>query len=436
MKKVNILRRYKGEPDGIYRQLLLNQSLSPENLEVFNFNQFKCIFTRAFEQCDFYHRKYSEAGITPSDIRSSDDIQKVPLLTREEIKNNVEDMVCRDVKRKSIFKVGTGGSTGTPLRFYHEKAEPYLNISFRTLSWWGLNPEDNVASVIRRADTSVNRVKSLIWDWPKKRVFLNAMMISPKSMEEFIELAKKYDIQYIWGYEGGIYQLATYVHENKISLPLKAVITTSAPLPKPHRLFISKVFKAQVFDQYGSCEIHFLAAECQKHEGLHILSDLHRVEFVDDSDNNVPDGEYGDIVVTDFVNKSFPFIRYKNGDVGRKLLHTCSCGMPFPLMDAVKGRTSDMIVFSDGSCIAGDYLTTIFDAYADSVQAFQVFQKLDGTVILRVVPTGIFQGDANIDAVFNGLKNLIGTRSNVLLERVSQIEHDHGKFRFILREKE
>ncbi|MPN41241.1 hypothetical protein SDC9_188783 [bioreactor metagenome] len=105
-------------------------------------------------------------------------------------------------------------------------------------------------------------------------------------------------------------------------------------------------------------------------------------------------------------------------------------------MDAVKGRTSDMIVFSDGSCIAGDYLTTIFDAYADSVQAFQVFQKLDGTVILRVVPTGIFQGDANIDAVFNGLKNLIGTRSNVLLERVSQIEHDHGKFRFILREKE
>ena len=97
-------------------------------------------------------------------------------------------------------------------------------------------------------------------------------------------------------------------------------------------------------------------------------------------------GQRGDITVTDLENYVFPLIRYRIGDRGCALSYQCSCGVNLPLMDSVKGRTTDNLPLPDGSVLSGEYLTTIFDDFPDAVHAFSVHQKKDFSIVVSYVP--------------------------------------------------
>jgi phenylacetate-CoA ligase len=292
--------------------------------------------------------------------------------------------------------------------------------------------------VIRRNNTFVNRFKEGMWDWPAKRLNLNAMMITPESLNKFLRQAKRAKLQFLWGYEGGIHHVALFLKKHNIEFPtqLKAVISTSSPLPDAHRALFKQIFHCDVYDQYGSCEVQWLGTECPHHHGLHIPWDIRRVEIVDANGSQMPRGEMGDVVVTDLLNRSFPFIRYRNGDRCRMLDRDTDCTIPFPLLDAVKGRVTDLVKFPDGSCIAGDYLTTIFDRYPMAVEAFQVIQRKDGSVELHYVPSNTPESPKEIALVVEGLKKLIGDRAVVKTFEEREIRHDRGKTRFVLSEME
>ncbi len=433
-KKADFLCRYRKKVAVSAKEELFSVlSGSPADIDALSFSRFKKIFAHAYEHSSFYREKYQKAGVAPEDIQTPGDIEKIPLLTREEIKENREKILCDNVARESVFLTSTGGSTGQPLFFYHEHAEPYVYMKQRFFQMLGLSAWDNGAMIIRRKNSFFNRCKTALWNWPVKFLFLNATMMTEESVSDFIRKARKAKVKYLWGYEGGLYHLASYLSEHNLAMPsIQCVISTSSPLPQAHREIFEKVFHCDVYDQYGSCEVQWLGTECPEHHGLHIPWDVRRIEFVDASGKNVPVGEYGDIVVTDLLNFSFPFIRYRNGDRGRRLEGKCS--IPLPLMDSVKGRVSDLLKFADGSCISGEYLTTIFDAYPMAVKAFQVYQKKDYSIELRCIPTENDQAETEIRYVIEELKKIVGERAEVVLQKVAEIPHDRGKSRFVLSE--
>lgn len=433
--KHRLLRKMKGERQDPFPDFMERQTWPLDRLEEHNFALFKSLLTRAYENAPFYKAKYAAAGLEPGDIRTPDDIDRVPLLTREEVRHHAEEMICRDVPQKRIFKTATGGTTGVPLSIYHEHAEPFHQSAWRMLSWWKISPVANFGQVKRASDDKAAHWHLALWNWPKVHILLNAALMTPESMDRFIKQCFRHHIEYLCGYEGGLHFFAEYVESRKISLPLKAVWSTSAPLPDYHREFFSRVFQCPVYDQYGSCEIQWLSAECSRHRGLHMFWDIRRIEFVDERGKNLPAGESGKIVVTDLLNFSFPMIRYENGDIGRRLSRPCDCGITFPLMDRVKGRTTDMIVFRDGSRIAGDYLTTIFDKYPEAVRKFQVRQASDGSLVLRYVPGSSPSSAEEFQIVFNKLKGLIGGRAVIRPEKVENIPHDRGKYKYIVSER-
>ena len=439
LKKTDFLCRYhKGGAAGVKEALFSALNMSADELEELNFRRFKEMLRHAYDNSDYYHEKYVKAGLEPDDIKSPDDIGKIPLMTRAEIKENRERILCRGVNRKSVFLTSTGGSTGNPLFFYHENSEPYFYLKHRFLQTLGIEPDANGAMVIRRNNTFVNRLKNGIWNWPAKRLNLNAMMITPESLYKFLRQAKSANLQFLWGYEGGIHHVALFLKKHNIEFPtqLKAVISTSSPLPDAHRALFKQIFHCDVYDQYGSCEVQWLGTECPHHHGLHVPWDIRRIEIVDGNGKELPHNEYGDIIVTDLLNFSFPFIRYRNGDRGRMLDNCCpKCEIPFPLLDSVKGRITDLIKFDDGSCIAGDYLTTIFDAYPMAVDAFQVVQKKNGDVELHYVPSARPESEEEIQKVVTNLQKLIGNRAAVCGKAVSEIKHDRGKNRFVISER-
>ena len=195
---------------------------------------------------------------------------------------------------------------------------------------------------------------------------------------------------------------------------------------------------SQVFEWLAkkkSGEVFWVAAQCKERRGLHMFIDARHVEFVDNYENPCSPGNTGRIVLTDLENYAFPIIRYANGDMGRALPKQCSCGINLPLIDSVKGRKSDMFKLPDRSVLAGDYLTTLFDDFPEVVYAFQVIQKKDYSITIRVVPNRQHTDWSQIlDNVKNRLVDKIRNQVPVNLEIVKDIPSDQGKIRFVISE--
>jgi phenylacetate-CoA ligase len=231
-------------------------------------------------------------------------------------------------------------------------------------------------------------------------------------------------------------ELAAFVLSESLEIPPpKVVWVTSSPVTELQRLRIQKAFRAPVCDQYGCCEVYWLAAQCPRLRGLHMFQDVRRIEFVDDSGKPVPKGETGDIVVTDFDNRYFPFIRYKIGDRGRGLEGPCDCGVTLPLMDHVRGRVTDTVKTPSGKRISGDYLTTIFDDTPDAVRQFQVYQLADYGIELRVVPNPACPDLRRIlREVEANLTQRLRDEVPVKVIQCEAIPHIKGKQRYVVSE--
>jgi len=417
-----------------FRAALHNQYLSRDELENLNWVQTRRLVEYAYSKTVFYKNRFDTIGLHPEDIKHPEDFSKVPVLTRDDLKNNFNEIISIDARNRDLRVSTTGGSTGEPVKVYHQKNVVRAAMGWRMLSWWGLKPGDDFASIYRdiRTDWKSYIVNALTW-WPTRKILLNAAQMDNSQIVSFLKQYSRIAPKLIHGYVGAADNLASYILDNKITVPSpRAIWVTSAPLSKVQEHRISKAFGAPVYDQYGSCEVYWMAAECPAKKGLHIFHDTKRIEFLEENYQPCLPGEVGKIAVTDLENLYFPLIRYLNGDKGRSLVGECSCGIKLPLMDKVRGRTTDIIRLPNGSSIAGDYMTTLFDDFPDAVKQFQVHQHADYSVEIYVIPES---GPANIDDILSvvrrRLEHHIGGQTSVKITKKDVIPQTGGKLRFV-----
>lgn len=438
MKDAIYLWKYyclKRRTHSFYRELLKNQYLSQDEIEAISWAKTKRLIKYAYENVSYYHDKYKSSGIHPNDIKTQNDFQRIPLLTKEDIRNNLQKMISREASMKDLNISATGGSTGHVLTLYHQKNVPRAAIGWRMLGWWGLSPCCDSAWIWRMGTPSfMMRAKSKILDWPVKSLRLNAGKLDEKSMREFMEKYNRSRIELIHGYVGAVDHLASFILENKITVrPPKAVSVTASPITSAQEKRIEVAFGAPVYDQYGCCEVFWIAAQCSERKSLHRFHDTRRIEFLDDNDSPCEPGVEGRIVVTNLESFYFPIIRYLNGDMGEEVSGECDCGVKLPLMEKVRGRISENIKLQDGTIIGGPYLTTIFDPYPEAVKQFQVYQRADGGIEIRIVPA---LSNNDLDSVLEKIRQRFhddyGDKIEVEFIRCDQIPHVRGKFRYIV----
>jgi phenylacetate-CoA ligase len=390
----------------------------------------------AFTHIPFYRRKYAEAGFRLADLEDPSFLSKLPLLTRAEIREHESEIVHPAFHDVRLPSATTGGSTGTPLRTFNDPRIPLQVLSWRMLEWWGVDVSDSSGYLYRSVPLGWKRLRQRLLLWPTRREWLSASAMTPPNMARFHSALARSKPAYLVGYVGAIEVFAGYLRDEGLSLPgLKAVWTTSAPLPEGKRQWLQRVFQCPVYTQYGSCEFYWISAECRLQRGLHIGTDARHVEIVDEN-GPVAAGEYGEIVVTDLLNRAFPLIRYQVGDRGRLLPTPCACGLPFPLMDYVRGRTSDLIVTKAGTRIPGEFWTTICDDFTDNVQAFQVYQRADRQVEVRMqMQAG--QPMRPVAAVIEErLQRQYGSDLDVRCIETHVDVNDNGKTRFVVSDVE
>lgn len=418
-----------------YEDLLRNQHLSPDELDALNWQKRKALLSYAYEKVPFYRKKYTAAGLHPNDIRRPDDYAAVPILTKEELRHHFDDLVSQDALPRYLGASTTGGSTGVPVKVMFDKRVPLEVYGWRMMNWWGIAPGTDGAFVWRSIRNRKTDVLLYTWAlWPTRRVFLDASSMTPEAMERFLAEFNTLRPPLLQGYVGAIYELSSYIQDRglRVHSP-KAIWVTSSPVSVVQRQRIEAVFNGPVYDQYGCGEVTWLAAQCRQKAALHMFHDGRYIEFVDETGRLQPCGEPGRIVITNLDEYLFPIIRYANGDMGRSIPGTCPCGVSLPLMDKVSGRVSDSVRLPEGTCISGDYLTTVFDDYPEAVAAFQVRQASDYSIRVLYVPDSHAAGlEVVLEKVKGELVKRTRSRVPVSFEAVSAIPHDRGKLRFVI----
>jgi phenylacetate-CoA ligase len=421
-----------------YRELTANQQLDEKSLAALNWKKRKAIVEHAYNNTAFYSDFYNSYGFHPSMLLKEGDWDKVPILEREMIRENIPKMTMKGVSYKRLKVSTTGGSTGHPLKVYHDKAFNFETLAWRLLNWWDVSPGDN-GGTIHRAVPTTAKAKFKKWlTWiPTKRVYLDASSFNSNDIKKFIMQVKQKKVVRITGYVGAVEKIAEYVLLNNEKVNgIEHIWTTSAPLSSNARRKIEKAFSHKVMDQYGSCEVLYIAQQCPYCEGIHVNSDIVHVDIIDCDGISITDNSAGDILVTNMESFAFPLIKYRLGDRSNYLSSQYKkCSLPFPLMNFVAGRTSDMLSTPSGITLTGDYWTTIFDGHVDNILAFQVRQKKDNSITIRVVVNpDMTDNHTALEKVKKAIEEKVRYEVSVNIEITDKIEDNMGKTRYVIKE--
>jgi phenylacetate-CoA ligase len=172
------------------------------------------------------------------------------------------------------------------------------------------------------------------------------------------------------------------------------VIAAAERLFPNDRKSLEQAFGPNVFETYGNREVMLIAAECEAHQGLHLSMENLIVEIVvreGESERPARPGELGEVVLTDLHNYGAPFIRYVTGDLAVQCgAERCACGRSLARLERIEGRATDTLRDGAGRAVSGLFFNVLFAALAHQVREFQVVQRKDRAIDLKLVPTGAF----------------------------------------------
>jgi phenylacetate-CoA ligase len=408
-----------------------SQWLRPAQLLELQNKRLKALLNYAYETVPFYRRRFRDAGIKPGDIRGVGQLAKLPRLSKEEIRKNIQEMVSTRISKSRLIPFKTGGSTGVPLKFLKDKRTTSwaLAATSRSYRWADLDLGDKYLILWSSAfDMSMSQeLRGFLHARLMRYQMLSSYQMSDSSMVKFVELIRRYKPKALKGYTSSLVLFAHYLKlHGKVDLNLRSVISTAETLFPADRKLMEEQFGCDVYDTYGSREIAMMAGECQEHQGLHVSSETVALEFVKENEN-VAAGEIGEILATDLQNYGMPLIRYEIGDAGRPSDALCTCGRGLPLIESVDGRVTDFIRTNDGRTIPGCILTYLLSDLP--VQKYQFVQTELNSVTVKIVKdNGYSSGDD--EKIASRIKQKIGPEFGVTVEHVDSIPSSSrsGKF--------
>jgi len=316
-------------------RLLAHQALDRTALLEKQQRDFAAIVRHAAAHVPYYTRRLGDLAGWDGGVES------LPVLTKEDVRADLDDLLDRNADRSKVGIGHTGGSTGQPLAFWYDEAKHELMRAgmmrgFMMSGWrpgqevlylWGARQDTGRSGVFghRLADTLAGERTVAALEYTEAR------------LAGWADLIRRWRPTLLYGYASALTELARFVADRGLAMPgsLIGVYSTAEMLPDEARALMEESFGCKVFNQYGCREVPNIAWEC-RHGGMHVMADLVRLE-------SVPrDGEDG-LLVTSLTNRLMPFIRYELGDAGRLLAGECPCGSPFPLMEMGMCRQNDLI---------------------------------------------------------------------------------------------
>lgn len=400
---------------------------------------------------------YRELGLARRTGESAVEfLRRFPILTREDLRDQFTRIVAdslqaeitgpesRSRRRYDWLVVKTGGTTGTPTAVIHDgwfrdcgRATRLFSqqlcgfpLGTRYFRLWG--SEQDLMQSAEKLDRRI--LRNLLGEVP-----MNAFRARESELRAHLAtFESRPDIRHLMTYVDAAASLALFIEDHRLPAPrLDTIMACAGTVTAEWRELLTRVFRADVFDKYGSRECADIACECPAHTGLHVYSPNVHVEVVNDEGNPVSAGETGRILVTLLNNHSFPMIRYAIGDLAVAADNStpCPCGLPFPRLDSIQGREDDMLTTESGTRMTSGLIRHLVGVSLNRglIREWQLEQTRQGHFVFRHVPLRTPGLDENLAGLQAVLLRALGEGCRLDFQQVPEIPPAAtGKTRWII----
>lgn len=297
----------------------------------------------------FYRKRFEEVLFVPNDIKSLDDLKKIPFTTKEDLRNTYPFGIASVPLEKAVRLHSSSGTTGNPTVILHTQKDlnEWANAVARCLYMVGLRPND----VFQNSSGYGMFTGGLGFQYGAERLGMLTVPAGTGNSKRQIKFITDFGttaLHAIPSYLGRLHEVMMEMGiDPRTDTKLRTLIIGAEPHSEEQRKRIEEMFGAKTYNSYGMSEMcgPGVAFECPEQNGLHIWEDYYIVEIIDPMtlEPKAP-GELGELVLTTINREAMPLLRYRTRDLTRVLPGECPCGRHHIRLDRMRGRSDDMMI--------------------------------------------------------------------------------------------
>lgn len=418
-----------------------------EELQKFQLEKLRETLTWVNERVPFYRRKFEQAGIKVEDIKSLEDMNKLPVTVKNDLRDNYPFDLCAVPMNEVVRVHASSGTTGKPITgpYTLEDLNQWTECMARNLWAAGVRPDD----LLQNAYGYGLFTGGLGFHQGATLIGCTIVPTSSGQTERQIMLMQDFRSNVLCSTPSYALTIAERGKEMKVSykdLPVRVGIFGAEPWTKGIRQEIEERLCIKAQEAYGLTELcgPGVSYDCEVQDGLHINEDHFLAEIVDPlTFDPVPMGEKGELILTSIQRRAMPMIRYRTKDITRLSREPCACGRTFVKMDKVFGRTDDMLVISGVNIFPSQIESLLLDIEEVEPQYVLIVRKkgyLDQLIIRVEGRPEVYDAGpekrAEIEGkIQNHIKGMIGIGVQVHLEAPKIIARSEGKAKRVIDER-
>jgi phenylacetate-CoA ligase len=297
----------------------------------------------------FYKKRFEEIGLQPEDIKTLDDIRKIPFTTKADLRDTYPFGMASVPLRECTRLHSSSGTTGTPTVILHTQKdlEEWANQVARNLWMVGLRPDD----VFQNSSGYGMFTGGLGFQYGAERMGMLTIPAAAGNSLRQIKFMTDFGttaLHAVPSYVTRLYEVMQSAGvDPRKDTKLKVLAIGAEPHSEEQRRRIEDMMGVKAYNSFGMSEMcgPGVGFECTEQNGLHFWEDYYIVEIVDpETLEPVADGEIGELVLTTLCREAMPLLRYRTRDLTRVLGRTCPCGRNHVRIDRMRGRSDDMMV--------------------------------------------------------------------------------------------
>jgi len=404
----------------------------------------QAVVARAWQQVELFCSRMDERGLAPQDIRSLEDISKLPFTEKSDLRDTYPFGLFASPMKDVVRLHVSSGTTGKPIvvAYTKEDVDVWTSVMVRCLAGCGLHQGD----IVQVAYGYGLFTGGLGAHYGAEALGATVVPTSGGNADRQIMLMKDFGVTAICctpTYFLHLIDRAAELGVEMKELPLRAGIFGAEPWTDSMRRHIESMSSIEAFDIYGLSEIigPGVGCECRHHQGLHIFEDHFYPEIVDPATGTpLPDGSEGELVLTTLSKQAMPMVRYRTRDITRILPGRCECGRTLRRIDRIGRRSDDMLIIRGVNIFPSQVEAALLEIEG-TLPHYQIVltreQGLDEMEVqVEVTPQmftdkiGALQGLH--DRLQGSLDHVLGIRVRVALVEANTIERSQGKARRVI----
>ena len=432
------------------KEMAATQFLPASRITELQADRLRLLLTHCLDMVPYYSEALTSSGSSWDSVRQHpfEALHALPVLDKTTIRSRFEDLKSKDLKNRKWKYNTSGGSTGEPVRFVQDTSYTDWSTAAKELfdSWTGYrlgDPKVILWGSERDLRLGSDSRKTRLGRALRNHHWLNTFRMTDADMQNHVRRINAVRPVQILAYAESAYQLAKFIERMSLDVHAPHAVMTSAGMLQPHmREVIERVFRARVFDRYGSREVGDVSCECTEHQGQHVNPMTQFVEILNPKGEPCAPGEVGELAITVLSNMAMPLIRYRIGDLSSWADQACRCGRNWPLLNAVHGRVNSIIRTSAGAFDSAALGTLLYFKDSNKTTPFGSFSRYQLIQVARdrinlkihVIDEDLWQSELPI--VREKLR-ILGEQVHVDIQLVDRIEESpSGKLIFIWSELE